>query len=401
MAGSPRRKPGRMAAHIEPFRAWLGAAGYTPGSSRDLLMMMGQLGRWMQDNVDEGERLTVADLEAFVGWLRSRFSSRAPRLRSTDPLIAYLLDAGVLEPPVVPPPGEVDVVIDAFKGWMINERGLAAGTVLRYENTARRFLNEHHEERGAQFITGLTAREVVEFLVVECGRVSAGSAKGRVAELRALLRFLFLHGFTPRSLAVAIPPVAGWHGTTIPKTITAARIEELIASCDTSTATGRRDRAVLLLVARLGLRSVEVVNLELDDIDWRAGEIVVRGKARRDDRMPLPFEVGEAISAYLVSGRPASVSRRVFLTAKAPIEPLPPARVNDICRRACVRVGIGRVGAHRLRHTLASELLRHGSTIVEVSQVLRHRDLATTAVYAKVDLDTLRRVALPWPGGRS
>jgi integrase len=158
---------------------------------------------------------------------------------------------------------------------------------------------------------------------------------------------------------------------------------------------------VLLLVARLGLRSVEVVNLELGDIDWRAGEIVVRGKARREDRMPLPFEVGEAITDYLMSGRPASTSRRVFLTAKAPIAPIPPARVNDICRRACVRIGIGRVGAHRLRHTLASELLRRGSTIVEVSQVLRHRDLATTAIYAKVDLDTLRQVALPWPGART
>ena len=197
---------------------------------------------------------------------------------------------------------------------------------------------------------------------------------------------------------MAIPPCAGWHGTTIPKTITAARIESLIASCDSSTPTGRRDQAVLLLVARLGLRSVEVVHLDLEDLDWRAGEIVVRGKTRREDRMPLPFEVGEAISAYLVSGRPTSPSRRVFLTAKAPIVPMRPARVNDICRRACVRVGIGRVGAHRLRHTLASELLRHGSTIAEVSQVLRHRDLATTAVYAKVDLDTLRRVALPWPG---
>ena len=216
-----------------------------------------------------------------------------------------------------------------------------------------------------------------------------------------MLRYLFLHGFTPRSLAVAIPPVAGWHGTTIPKTITAARIEELIASCDTSTPVGRRDRAVMLLVARLGLRSVEVVSLTLDDIDWRVGEIVVRGKARRDDRMPLPFEVDEAITAYLVAGRPVSASRRVFLTAKAPIEPMPPARVNDICRRACVRVGISRVGAHRLRHTLASELLRHGSTIVEVSQVLRHRDLATTAIYAKVDLDTLRQVALAWPGAQS
>ncbi len=401
MSGSPRRKPGRMVAHIEPFREWLRAAGYTPGSTRGLLMVMGQFGRWMQANVDESAQLTMGDLDAFVAWMRSRFTSRQPRLRSTDPLVAYLLAAGAIAVPPAPLPGDVEVLLDGFRRWMIDERGLAAGTVLRYENTARRFLNERHEARGSEFITGLNARDVVGFLVVECGRVSAGSAKGRVAELRALLRYLFLHGFTSRSLAVAIPPVAGWHGMTIPKTITAARIEELIASCDTASATGRRDRAVMLLVARLGLRSVEVVNMELDDIDWRCGEIVVRGKARRDDRMPLPFEVGAAITAYLVSGRPASVSRRVFLTAKAPIEPMPPARVNDICRRACVRVGIGRVGAHRLRHTLASELLRHGSTIVEVSQVLRHRDLATTAIYAKVDLDTLRQVALPWPGALS
>jgi integrase len=202
-------------------------------------------------------------------------------------------------------------------------------------------------------------------------------------------------------LAVAIPPVAGWHGATIPKTITASEVDTLIVSCDLSTAIGMRDAAVLLLVARLGLRSVEVVNLELGDIDWRAGELVVRGKARREDRLPLPFEVGAAVSRYLVEARPTAMSRRVFLTAKAPIAPILPARVNDICRRACRRVGISRVGAHRLRHTLASELLRRGASIVEVSQVLRHRDLATTAVYAKVDLDTLRQVAQPWPGARS
>lgn len=400
MTGSPRRKPGLMAVHVEPFGEWLRAAGYTPGSTRGLLMVMGQLGRWMESSVEQ-EQLTLADLDSFAEWLRCRSAHRVPRLRGNDPLRSYLIEAGVVRLPALPPPGEVDVLLDGFRGWMIDERGLAAGTVLRYENTARRFLNERHLACGSGFITELTARDVVGFLVVECGRVSAGSAKGRVVELRALLRYLFLHGFTSRSLAVAIPPVAGWHGTTIPKTITAARIEELIASCDVTTPTGRRDRAVMLLVARLGLRSVEVVNLELGDIDWRAGEIVVRGKARREDRMPLPFEVGEAITDYLMSGRPTSTSRRVFLTAKAPIRPIPPARVNDICRRACVRIGIGRVGAHRLRHTLASELLRHGSTIVEISQVLRHRDLATTAIYAKVDLDTLRQVALPWPGAQS
>jgi site-specific recombinase XerD len=390
-----------MAAHVEPFREWLEAAGYTPGSARGLLKVMGQLGRWMMSHVAEDEQLTISDLEAFADWLRDGSAYRVPRLRGGDPLRGYLIEVGAVRLPEVEPPGDVEMLIGDFRRWMFDDRGLAAGTVLRYENTARRFLTERHHEHGERFIAELTARHVTGFLVVECGRVSAGSAKGRVAELRALLRFLFLHGLTSRSLAVAIPPVAGWHGTTIPKTITAARIDDLIASCDTMTATGCRDRAVMLLVARLGLRSVEVVNLELGDIDWRAGEIVVRGKARREDRMPLPFEVGEAVATYLRSARPVSTSRRVFLTAKAPIEPIPPARVNDIVRRACLRVGIGRVGAHRLRHTLASELLRHGSTIIEVSQVLRHRDLATTAIYAKVDLDTLRRVALPWPAAAS
>jgi site-specific recombinase XerD len=400
MAGT-RRKPGRMAAHIAPFRGWLEAAGYTPESARGLLKVMGQLGRWMMWNIGEEEQLTIGDLEAFADWLRDVSAYRVPRLRGGDPLRGYLIEAGAVRFPDADPPGDVEILIGGFRRWMFDDRGLAAGTVLRYENTARRFLRERHREHGERFIAELTARHVTGFLVLECGRVSAGSAKGRVAELRALLRYLFLHGLTPRSLAVAIPPVAGWHGTTIPKTITAERVEDLIASCDMTTATGRRDRAVMLLVARLGLRSVEVVNLQLADIDWRAGEIVVRGKARREDRMPLPFEVGEAIATYLRLARPMSMSRRVFLTAKAPIEPIRPARVNDIVRRACVRVGIGRVGAHRLRHTLASELLRHGSTIIEVSQVLRHRDLATTAIYAKVDLDTLRRVALPWPGAAS
>ncbi|MFN0090893.1 MAG: tyrosine-type recombinase/integrase [Acidimicrobiales bacterium] len=386
-----------MRAHVEPFREWLDGAGYTPGSARGLLMLMGQLGRWMDSESLDG-RLTGGDLRRFQEFLRARCAHRVPRLAGTDPLMSYLSSIGVLEQEAPLPVTPVEELIDGFRAWMIGDRGLAAGTVLRYENTARRFLNERYVDVGERFITDLTARHVTGFLIVECGRVSAGSAKGRVAELRALLRFLFLHGLTSRSLAVAIPTVAGWHGTTIPKVISPSQVNELIDSCDRSTATGVRDAAVLLLVARLGLRSAEVVGLTFDDIDWRVGEIIVRGKARRQDRLPLPHEVGEALADYLRSSRPVSSSRRVFLSAKAPIAPLPPARVNDICRRACLRVGIGRVGAHRLRHTLASDLLRKGATIIEVSQVLRHRDLATTAVYAKVDIDTLRRVAQPWPG---
>lgn len=398
MSGT-RRKPGRMGPHIAGFGESLLAAGYTPGTVRGLLMLMGQLGRWM-DSADVGpEHLTVDDLEEFGRSLRTRIDRRIPRLRSIDPLVVYLRDVGVLDAPPLPPATAVSELLVVYRSWLIDERGLAPATVLRYENAARRFLQERFAVAGDRFIVDLGAADVTGFLIAECGRVSRGAAKGRVAELRSLLRFLFVKGWSSRPLGVAIPPVAGWHDTTIPTGIAAEDVARLIASCDRSTAIGARDVAVLLLVARLGLRSAEVAWLELGDIDWRAGELLVRGKARRQDRLPLPHDVGEALSTYLTGVRAATATRRVFLTAKAPIRPLRPDRVSNITRRACARVGIAEVGAHQLRHALAAELLRRGATLVEVSQVLRHRDLATTAVYAKVDLDTLRQVALPWPGG--
>jgi site-specific recombinase XerD len=178
----------------------------------------------------------------------------------------------------------------------------------------------------------------------------------------------------------------------------ATDVQRLLDCCDRTDSGGVRDFAILMIVARLGLRSAEVARLELGDLDWRAGEIVVRGKARRRDRLPLPCDVGEALAAYLSEVRPATPIRQVFLARKAPTRAIRPDLVSDVTRRACTRAALPRVGAHRLRHALATELLRQGATLVEVSQVLRHRDLATTAIYAKVDLGTLRRVAQPWPG---
>ena len=201
-------------------------------------------------------------------------------------------------------------------------------------------------------------------------------------------------------LAAAVPPVAGWHDTSVPAGPSAADVQRLLDGCDRNDPAGIRDLAILMLVARLGLRSVEVARLAIGDIDWRAGEIVVRGKARRRDRLPLPWDVGEALSAYLRDARPSTPIRQVFLNAKAPRRGILPALVGQVTRRACTRAGVPGVGSHRLRHTLATELLRRGATLVQVSQVLRHRDLATTAIYAKVDLGTLRHVAQPWPGAQ-
>ena len=239
------------------------------------------------------------------------------------------------------------------------------------------------------------------FLLVECSRVSIGSANGRVCELRSLLRFLHLRGVTAGCLAAAVPPVAGWRDQRLVATLSAAEVAAILESCDTCTATGARDHAVLVVLARLGLRAAEVAGLRLEDVDWRVGELVVRGKGARVERLPLMHEVGEAIAAYLTGWRPrAAESRTLFLTRHAPWRQMHTNTISRIVRFACQRAGVAPVSAHRLRHALASELLRQGSTLQDIAQVLRHRDLATTAAYAKIDRDALRTVAAPWPGAQ-
>jgi len=386
-----------MGPHIDGLRTqWL-ELGYTPSTVRNMLKVVGRLGRWMEIVDLEVPQLDVISIEAFVRSLRDDGARRVPGVRSFTPLFDYLRSQDLLVV-VAPPSTPVDALLTDYRTWLVVDRGLAAPTVLRYENLARRFIEERAAEDGSRFIEDLTGTHVVGFLLRESARLSVGAAKGRVAELRSLLRFLYLKGLTVTALASAVPPVAGWHDTGIPSGLAADDVQLLLDGCERDVASGIRDFAILLLVARLGLRSAEVARLELGDVDWRAGEIVVRGKARRRDRLPVPSDVGAALATYVSEVRPLTTIRQVFLTLKAPVRAIRPDLVSDVARRACQRAGLPQAGAHRLRHALATEMLRRGATLVEVSQVLRHRDLATTAIYAKVDLGTLRSVAQPWPG---
>jgi site-specific recombinase XerD len=396
MSGT-RRKPGRLGPFVEGYRAWLLARDYTPGTTRGMLRVLGQLGRWMDGEGVELGRLDAAAIEAFLASRRAAGQRRVPSLRAMRPLVMFLRESGVMA--AVAGPLELTPVerfVGEYRDWLGGERALAEPTVVRYERLARRFL-ARVSDAGELDVAGLTGADVSAFLLEECARVSVGSAKGRVAELRSLLRFLYLRGFTDMALADSVPSVAGWRDTEIPATMAPADVGRLLASCDRATLSGARNYAIMLLLARLGLRSIEVARLQLQDLDWRAGELAVRGKARRQDRMPLPADVGEALAAYL-SLRGRRRSRHVFLTVKAPTRPIRADLVGDVVQRACLHAGIGHVGAHRLRHTFASELLREGASLVDISQLLRHSDLATTASYAKVDLDRLRQVARPWPG---
>ncbi len=397
MSGT-RRMAGRLGPQVQGYRSWLAQRGYAPETVRNMLKDLGQLGRWMS-----GEGLEVSQLDedavvAFLAGQRAAGRRRVPGTRAMVPLLSFLRTAGAVPPAAAAPLTPMGVLLGEYRDWLVGERGLAAATVARYERTARRFLAQRAVSGAVFKPAALTGVDVNAFLLAECARVSTGSAKGRVAELRSVLRFLYLRGITPLRLGTAVPPVGGWRLAALPPTMTAADIVLLLDGCDRSTEVGVRDFSIVMLLARLGLRSIEVARMQLRDVDWRAGELLVRGKARRQDRLPLPAEVGEALVAYLSGPRSRLADTHLFLTCRAPRGPIRADLVGDVVQRACLRAGLPRVGPHRLRHALAAELLRQGAGLVAISQVLRHQDLATTALYAKVDLGALRQVAQPWPG---
>lgn len=396
------RVAGPLAAHAEAFRSELARVGYAPGSAENLMLVMARVSRWLA-----GEGLGASDLDdgrvgqVLAAWRAAApAGGRVPTVLTLAPMLGHLRDVGVLAvEPAAAPSTPLEELLAGYRRHLVCDRGLAARTVDRYETTARQFLEGRLALAGGQ--TGaedLTGGQVTDFLLVECSRLAVSSAKSRVADLRSLLRFLHVSGVTANCLSGSVPPVAGWRDTRLVATLPAGQVAAILDSCDRSTATGARDFAVLLVLVRLGLRAAEVAGLQLGDVDWRAGELGVRGKGGRVDRLPLSHEVGEAIAGYLTGWRPRADCRTLFLTRHPPLRTMHPNTVSRIVRVACRRAGLPMVGAHRLRHALASELMRQGASLQDVGQVLRHRDLATTAVYAKIDRDALRGVAAPWPG---
>lgn len=291
-----------------------------------------------------------------------------------------------------------DLLIE-FGGWLDRQRGLAPVTIHNYCWNAGQFLAAL--PRPAQVsVSLLDAGTVTAFMVEFCRDRNVNSAKSMARSVRSFLRFAHATGRTPVDLRGAVPPSAGWQLASLPKSVPAADLECLLAVAARAgfTAAGRRDYAVLLLLARLGLRRGEVAGLRLDDIDWRAGEVTVCGKGSRVERLPLSAGPGEAIAAWLTDGRPGCETRSLFTTVSPPGWPLSPGAIGHIVGTACQRAGLARIGAHRLRHTLATAMLRAGASLPEAGQVLRHRSARSTAIYAKVDEAALRPLAPPWPG---
>jgi integrase/recombinase XerD len=381
---SAGRVQGPLAPYAAGFVVELVGRGYRPRSVRGQLELMVHLSRWLAEQGLGPGGLTQETAERFLAVRRESVVSLRS-WRALGPLVVYLRGLGVVPEPIVSTGTPVERLLADYRGYLLRERGLTAGSVAHWERVARLFLAERSEPLE-DALQQLSAGEVTGFVVARCapGRCSGSAAKILTGGLRSLLRYLHVAGFTEIPLAPAVPRAAGWRLSSLPRALETEQVARLLESCDRATAIGRRDLAILSLLARLGLRCREVSGLCLDDIDWRAGEVTIRGKGSATERLPLPHDVGEALVDYLRDGRSASAGfREVFVTAKAPRRPLSPTGVTHVVGCACKRVGMEPVGAHRLRHTLASDLLRAGTPLAQIAPILRHASVATTAIYAK------------------
>jgi len=393
----------RVTGPLGPYAAGFATAlirlGYTQHSTAHQLRVFAHLSRWLAAEGLELDDLTPPVCDAFLSARRADGYTLWLSRKALHPLLKYLREVGAAPPEPVIALNPTEAMLVRFAAYLASERGLARSTVNEYVYMVRPFLRTRADHQGALNLEDLAAADVTAFVVTNAPGRSIGSAKLMVTALRSLLDFLHVQGLLANSFASVVPTVAGSRLAGLPKGLAVGQVQQLLTSCDRRTAVGRRDFAVLTLLVRLGLRAGEVVALELGDLDWRAGEIVVRGKGDRQERLPLPVDVGTALVDYLQAGRPRSDYRQVFLRMRAPHRALSPSGLCQIVLWAAHKAGLPPVGAHRLRHTAATQMLRSGASLTEIGQVLRHRSLLSTAIYAKVDHQALRQVARPWPTG--
>jgi integrase/recombinase XerD len=392
------RVTGPLAPYARGLADELARLGFTEFSARGQLGLAAHLSRWLAGSGLDAAGLTVLVAKEYLAARRAAGYTAYRTPKALAPLLGYLRGLGVVpQDEIMVPAGLVDVLLERFRGYLLAERGLQAKVASSYVAGVRPFVAGCLREDGGAGLEHLTAADVTAFMVSEARRLAPKAAQRLASALRALLRFWHLEGLAG-PLGEAVPKVAS-RRPGLPRALPPAQVRAMLSSCDLARPDGRRDLAMMLLLARTGLRSGEVAGLQLGDISWRCGEITIAGKPNRRDQLPLPAEVGEAIAAYLQDGRPATaLDRSVFIRIKAPHRGLTPGGVTQAVAAAARRAGLGTIYAHRLRHSAATAMLAEGASLAEIGQVLRHRRPLTTAVYAKVSTGALRALARPWPG---
>jgi integrase/recombinase XerD len=391
---------GPLAPYEEGFTRWLGGKGYVPAVVRTHQRRVIHLSEWMHAAGIGLAGFGPATVDAFISAQSTLGRFPGWKAGSWAALLDYLRSMGVpLADPPVPVVTAADVLLAQFAEYEATERGLAPRSIERTVHAVRPFVDCRMRE-GQRRLEQLTAVEVTAFVVEQSHRAPRSLAH-LVPALRSLLRYLHVTGVTPVGLASAVPTMAGWKLAGLPKALPDEQVRALVASCDPETEVGQRDRAILTLMWRLGLRIGEVAALRLEDIDWRRGELVITGKGPRCERLPLPSDVGQVVVSYLTGWRPKTDARNAFVCANAPHGPMFRTTVTNVVARAAHRAGLGVMHAHRLRHSAATAMLGAGASLEEIGQVLRHRHALTTTIYAKVDIASLRQIARPWPGSQA
>jgi len=369
---------------------------------REKLQLLGDLRRWLKRRKLQTTDLDEQRVRSFLKCRDRRHCRRRGDAATSRQILEYLRDLRYIA--TVPEPVDTTAlgcIEQDFARFLSKERGLKPVTVAAYLRTVRCFLRFGQDEFR---VDALCLQDINRFILDRARRVRRSYAKSMVTALRSFLRYLQQRGAIEAGIATAVPGVANWRLSHLPKALASAQVERLLACCGRNTPPGQRDYAILLLLARLGLRAGEVVAMTLDDLDWEAGEFIVRGKGDRLERLPLPQDVGTALAHYLRRIRPRCSTRRVFIRIKAPYSGFSgAAAICNVVRRALSRAELNPdfKGSHLLRHSLATNMLRRGASLEQIGQLLRHCQANTTQIYAKVDIEALRRIALPWPGAAS
>jgi site-specific recombinase XerD len=398
---TPRLYVGPLASQIDSFAKFLAHQGYAPDSVTSKCLLVADLSRWLRRRGLTHAELDEGILKQFHAHHRS--SIRRGDVATSQQMLTWLRGFGVV--PALPQTVDRTVLgrlTQDYERFLSSQRGLAPATLRSYLPIVRRFLTERFGN-SAVHVEDLRPRDLHRFILRQVPRGSRNYSKLMVTALRSFLGFLFQRGAIKIDLLAGVPGVANWRLSHLPKSLPPDQVERLLRCCDRNTPSGQRDYAILLLLARLGLRGGEVLAMTLDDPDWERGEIIVRGKGQRLDTLPLPKDVGAALVHYLRHVRPACSTRTLFIRMRAPHRGLRLSAICCVIRRALKRAGLDPdfKGAHLLRHSLATNMLRKGASLDEIGQLLRHAQPTTTQIYAKVDIEALRRIALPWMGGAS